>query len=74
MSENPLHLLMSPKSIAVVGANNNPSKMGSIQALNILKDGFPGKFYPIHPTEKQFWDFPPMHRRKICPKFPIWPS
>jgi acetyltransferase len=52
ISENPLHLLMNPQSIAVVGANNNPTKMGTIQALNILKDGFRGRFYPIHPTEK----------------------
>ena len=28
MSENPLHLLMNPQSIAVVGANNNPDKNG----------------------------------------------
>jgi len=52
MSENPLHLLLNPKSIAVAGANNVPSKMGTIQALNIIKDGYPGKFFPIHPTEK----------------------
>jgi acetyltransferase len=48
---------MNPKSIAVVGANNNPSKMGSIQALNILKDGYRGRFYPLHPTEKTVLGF-----------------
>ena len=52
MIENPLHLLMNPKSIAVVGANNNPTKMGTIQALSILKDGYQGKVFPIHPKEK----------------------
>jgi acetyltransferase len=52
MSDNPLHLLMNPQSIAVVGANNNPSKMGTIQALSIIKDGYRGKFYPVHLTEK----------------------
>jgi len=52
MSENPLHLLMNPKSIAVVGASNSPMKMGSIQALSILKDGYQGKVFPIHPKEK----------------------
>lgn len=50
--ENPLRLLMNPRSIAVVGANNNPTKMGTIQALSILKDGFQGKVFPIHPKEK----------------------
>ena len=52
MPENPLHLLLHPKSIAVAGASNNPLKMGTLQALAILKDGYEGKFYPVHPTEK----------------------
>jgi acyl-CoA synthetase (NDP forming) len=52
MPENPLHLLLHPKSIAVAGASNKPKKMGTLQALSILKDGYEGKFYPIHPTEK----------------------
>ena len=52
MPENPLKLLMNPKSIAVVGASNDPTKMGTIQALSIVKDGYKGEFYPIHLTEK----------------------
>ncbi|MCX5818839.1 MAG: acetate--CoA ligase family protein [Deltaproteobacteria bacterium] len=52
MPENPLHLLLHPKSIAVAGASNKPKKMGTLQALSILKDGYEGKFYPVHPTEK----------------------
>ena len=52
MTENPLHLLMNPQSIAVVGANNVPTKMGTIQALSILKDGYKGKVFPLHPKEK----------------------
>lgn len=50
--ENPLHLLMNPKSVATVGAGNNPAKMGTLQALSIVKDGYQGKFYPVHPAEK----------------------
>lgn len=53
MSKNPLHLLMNPKSIAVVGANNIPMKMGTVQALSILHDGYQGKFFPIHPKEEK---------------------
>jgi acyl-CoA synthetase (NDP forming) len=52
MPENPLHLLLHPRSVAVAGASNNPIKMGTLQALSILKDGYQGKFYPVHPTEK----------------------
>ncbi len=50
--ENPFHLLMNPRSVAVVGAGNNPMKMGTMQALSIIKDGFSGNFYPIHPREE----------------------
>lgn len=52
MPENPLKLLMNPKSVAVVGASNDPMKMGTIQALSIVKDGYKGAFYPINRTEK----------------------
>ncbi len=52
MSENPLNALMNPRSIATVGAGNNPTKMGTIQALSIIKDGFKGKFYPVHPKDE----------------------
>ncbi len=70
MIENPLHLLMNPQSIAVVGANNNPSKMGSIQALNILKDGYHGKFYPLHPTEKTVLGFTAYASPEDLPEVP----
>lgn len=46
-----LHSLITPKSIAIVGASNNPMKMGTMHALSILNDGFSGNFYPVHPTE-----------------------
>lgn len=52
MSENPLQLLMNPKSIAVAGASNTPTKMGTIQSLSLMKDGYGGKLYFLHPTEK----------------------
>ncbi len=48
-----LESLMNPESIAIVGASNNPMKMGTQHALSILKDGFKGEFYPVHPTEKE---------------------
>lgn len=27
--------------------------MGTLQALSIIKDGYTGKFYPVHPREKE---------------------
>lgn len=52
MSPHPLATIMAPRSIAVVGASNNPLKMGSIQYLNLRHSGFPGQVLPVHPTEK----------------------
>ncbi len=51
MTENPFHQLMNPRSIATVGAGNNPMKMGTLNILSIIKDGFPGALYPIHPKD-----------------------
>ncbi len=49
---NPLHKIMNPESIGIVGAGNNPMKMGTMQALSIIKDGFKGKLYPVHPRDE----------------------
>lgn len=51
MPQSFFYELMNPRSIAIVGASNNPSKMGTMHALSILKDGFTGRFFAIHPTE-----------------------
>ncbi|MBN1534866.1 MAG: acetate--CoA ligase family protein [Spirochaetes bacterium] len=43
---------MNPRSIAIAGASNNAMKMGTMHALSILKDGYGGTLYPIHPKEE----------------------
>jgi len=70
MTENPLHLLMNPRSIAVVGANNVPTKMGTVQALSILKDGYKGKFFAIHPKEKTVLGFKAYASAEDLPEVP----
>lgn len=52
MKTNPLHGLMNPASIATIGAGNNFLKMGTMHALSIIKDGYRGKFYPVHPKDE----------------------
>jgi len=52
-AESPLHKILYPASIAFAGAGNNPLKMGTLQALSIIKDGYRGKFMPLHPREKE---------------------
>ncbi len=43
---------MEPRSIAIVGAGNNIMKMGTLHALSIMRDGFRGPLYPLHPREE----------------------
>jgi acetate---CoA ligase (ADP-forming) len=50
--DHPLYQIMHPSSIAIVGASNDIAKMGTIQLLNLLNDGYPGRIYPIHPQEE----------------------
>ncbi len=72
MENNPLEQLMNPKSTAIVGTGNSPMKMVAIQVLSIVKDGFPGKFYPVH-AEKNYSDIKrTLHRLncQICRIFP----
>jgi acyl-CoA synthetase (NDP forming) len=58
MSQNPLATIMSPKSIAMVGASNNPMKMGTFQFLNLIHSGFPGQVLCVHPSEKAVFGTP----------------
>ncbi|MDH5390561.1 MAG: CoA-binding protein, partial [Candidatus Bathyarchaeota archaeon] len=37
-----------PKSVAVVGATNNPLKFGHYALLNLIDLGFKGKVYPVN--------------------------
>jgi acyl-CoA synthetase (NDP forming) len=50
--EHPLYPIMHPRSVAMVGASNDFSKMGSIQLMNLMAGKYSGKIYPIHPKEE----------------------
>jgi acetyltransferase len=70
MKENPLHLLMNPKSIAILGASNSPMKMGTMNALSIIHDGYKGSFYPMHRKEKTVLGFPAYASVEDLPEAP----
>ncbi len=42
--------MFEPKSIAIVGASREPTKIGAIVLKNIIMSGFLGKIYPINPN------------------------
>ena len=47
-----LENLLSPKSIAVIGASATPEKVGAIVIDNIIASKFTGHIYPINPKQQ----------------------
>lgn len=58
MEDNPLKGIMYASSVAVWGASSSPMKMGTIQLVNLLAAGYPGKVYPVHPREREILGLP----------------
>jgi len=52
-----LRSVLNPKSIAVVGASENPNKIGGRPLLYLGKFGYKGKVYPINPNRKEVQGF-----------------
>ena len=48
-----LDRIFKAKSIAVVGASNNPEKTGHIIMKNVLNGGFKGQIYPVNPKSSE---------------------
>src|SRR6478672_10893523 len=41
--------LLSPRSIAVIGASNEPTKLGHAVLVNLLRSNFAGPVFPVNP-------------------------
>ncbi len=54
---NMLDALFKPKSVAIVGASNNPLSIGHIVMQNLLDHNFRGPIYPINPKSKYIKSF-----------------
>lgn len=46
---SPLHAVLAPASVAVVGASADPAKRGYRAIMGLLQGAYPGAIYPIHP-------------------------
>ncbi len=55
-AQKELKPLFSPKSVAVVGASQEPHKLGAIVLKNIIESGFKGKVYPVNPNYESLAD------------------
>jgi acetyltransferase len=45
--------ILSPKSIAIVGASQDPDKIGSVLLRNLIEGGYNGKIYPVNPKYEE---------------------
>jgi acyl-CoA synthetase (NDP forming) len=52
-SHDSLRVALNPKSIAVIGASDNPNKVGGRPLRFLTQFGFAGKIYPINPTRTE---------------------
>jgi acyl-CoA synthetase (NDP forming) len=57
IKDSPLFRIANPRSIAIFGASNRFTSMGTNQLSSLKSLGFGGNIYPIHPTEKQVLDY-----------------
>ena len=52
-TEHFLRKFLEPESVAIVGASNNPLRINHNLVANLVKLGFQGRIYPVHPKEKE---------------------
>ena len=53
-----LEALFNPRSVAVIGASENPEKLGHTVLKNIVDCGYQGPVYPINPRSKEILGLP----------------
>ncbi len=52
-----LRALFSPNSVAVIGASDNPGKLGFHVMKSLAKGGYPGKILPMNPRSERVMGF-----------------
>lgn len=50
---NHLEPLLNPAAIAIVGASNNPARIGGMPIAHLTKFGYAGQIYPINPKYEE---------------------
>ncbi|MFC2008172.1 CoA-binding protein [Chloroflexota bacterium] len=45
-----LNHIFYPRAIAIVGASNNPQKVGALCLQSVMEAGFVGEVYPVNPA------------------------
>ena len=48
-----MEALFAPRSVAVIGASDNPSKLGSHVMRSLMEGRYPGKIFPVNPGKDE---------------------
>ncbi|MFX1419107.1 MAG: CoA-binding protein [Promethearchaeota archaeon] len=65
-----LHGFLNPKSIAIYGANNKGNSLAGLQLMNLIKSGYDGNVYPIHPKLESVMGFKAYKNIENVPEIP----
>jgi len=53
-----LHVLFNPSAVAVIGASENPSKLGFHVMMSLVKGGYSGLIVPVNPGSAEIMGIP----------------
>ena len=70
MSLNSLKPFLDPRSIAIIGASENPNKIGGRPLAFLRRFGFGGPVFPINPTRKEVQGVPSFPSLADLPEVP----
>ena len=48
-----LHRLFHPESVCLVGASNDPGKIGNVILRNMISSGYRGRIFPVNPSQNE---------------------
>ena len=69
-----LRSVLDPRSVAVIGASDNPHKVGGRPILYMKRYGYRGAIYPVNPGRQVVQDlpaFPSLERVPAAPELAI---
>jgi acyl-CoA synthetase (NDP forming) len=68
--ERSLARLLNPRSIAIIGASNDPASINGQVLRNLQARGFPGALYPVNPKYEQVGGIPCYPAMEALPEAP----
>ncbi|MBP1700104.1 MAG: acyl-CoA synthetase, partial [Deltaproteobacteria bacterium] len=48
-----MEAIFKPKAVAVIGASDNPGKLGSHVMRSLTEGKYPGKIFPVNPGKEE---------------------